>query len=96
MRFSDLFDRVFEQIYFFGSETAIVSIRLLQTIETIARRARRDEDLKTLRRYARGTHRASEPVFTVQWASKPSSAPLGTRCTRWSGILTRPPLLRRP
>lgn len=59
MRFPDLAHRAFEQIHSFGSETAVVSIRLLETLETIARRVGRDEDREALRRHALETHRAS-------------------------------------
>jgi uncharacterized membrane protein len=59
MRFPDLADRAFDQIHFFGSGTPMVSIRLLETIQTIARRVKRDEDREALRRHALETHRAS-------------------------------------
>ncbi|WHZ25909.1 MAG: hypothetical protein OJF51_000704 [Nitrospira sp.] len=61
MRFPDLAHRAFKQIHSLG--TAVVSIRLFETLETIARRVGREEDRAALRRHALETHRASRTTL---------------------------------
>ena len=57
--FPKLVDHAFGQIHSFSDETAVVAIRLLGTVNTIARRVRRDEDREALWRHALAVHRES-------------------------------------